>query len=107
MMERYIVWCPDLGQEQEDGLKITASGTRQAVEDWAEWHDNVGAEYSIVGGKDATVTVMSIKSGDKRDWIVSGESMPIYRARPAATPNDVAQGREHSERPAGAEGSTP
>lgn len=80
-MGRYIVWCPDIGQEQEDGAKVTARCPQTAAQEWADWQDRRSAEYSIVGGTDVTVTVLDINSGERRDWIVSGESVPIYRAR--------------------------
>jgi hypothetical protein len=86
-MGHYIVWCPELGQEQHDGVKVTATDPGTAAQDWAEWQDCYSAEYSIVAGADRTVTVLDIANGERRDWIVSGESVPIYRARLVVTPN--------------------
>ena len=80
-MGHYIVWCPELRQEQHDGVKVTADDPCTAAQDWAGWQDCYSAEYSVAGGKDRTVTVLDIDSGERRDWIVSRESVPIYRAR--------------------------
>lgn len=38
-MRTYVAWCPDLGQEQEDGATIPATDPADAAEGWAEWHD--------------------------------------------------------------------
>lgn len=46
-MRTYVVWCPDLGQEQEDGATIPATDPADAAEGWAEWHDRSSAEYRI------------------------------------------------------------
>ena len=86
---RYIVWCPDLGQTQENGAKISAYDPSSAVEEWAEWTDRNSAEYSIVGSADATVEVLYLDSGKQRSWIVSGESVPHYTARLIVTPEPV------------------
>lgn len=80
-MGHYIVWCPDLGQQQKDGVKVTAISADEAAREWAGWHDHYSAEYRIVGGTDETVTVLNLDTGERHDWIVSGESVPHYRAR--------------------------
>jgi hypothetical protein len=80
-MGRYRVWCPDLGQEQNDGQACSAIDPRTAAEEWGEWCDRTSAEYSIVAGNDSKVLVLDLDSGETTEWIVSGESVPKYTAR--------------------------
>ena len=81
-MRTYVVWCPDLGQEQEDGATIPATDPADAAEGWAEWHDRSSAEYRIVSGREEIVIVRDVETGEQREWIVRGEAMPYYTAQP-------------------------
>ncbi len=75
-MRTYVVWCPDLGQEQEDGATIPATDPADAAEGWAEWHDRSSAEYRIASGREEIVIVRDVETGEQREWIVRGEAMP-------------------------------
>lgn len=81
-MNRYRIWCPDLGQEESDAQARSAIDAQEAAEEWAEWHDWYSAEYGIVGGKERKVFVRDIDGSEISEWTVTGESVPLYRARP-------------------------
>lgn len=83
-MRKYVVWCPDLGQEQEDGATIRATDPADAAEGWAEWHDRSSAEYRIASGREEIVIVRDVETGEQREWIVRGEAMPYYTAQPGS-----------------------
>lgn len=80
-MGRFVIWNPENGQAEEDGTKISALSSEAAVREWAEWDDARSADYLIVGGQPATVKLRDLNSNTVTDWIVSGESVPHYRAR--------------------------
>jgi hypothetical protein len=80
-MKQYLVWCPDLGSTEEDGRKIMAHDPEDAACLWARREDSRSADYWIVGGTDANVVVRD-PDGAEHALIVSGESVPSYRARP-------------------------
>lgn len=81
-MSRFKIWCPDLGQEQSDAQACSAIDEQGAVEEWAEWSDSHSADYDIVGGKERKVSVLNLDTSEISEWTVTGESLPIYRARP-------------------------
>ena len=79
------VWCPDRGQDKEDGMRIVATYAEAAAVKWAERDDAESADYMIVRGNDATVLVAEDRDGaPEQSFTVSGESCPVYRARQAA-----------------------
>jgi hypothetical protein len=79
----FIVWCPDLGQEKEDGYRIKASDTEFAAEQWADRYDAASAEYAIVNGKEREVTVVEDREGtEELRFSVTGEAVRQYYARP-------------------------
>lgn len=81
-MTKYLVWRPEYGQEPEDGTVVDAYDANAAACKWAELYDAEGADYLIVRGSDATVKVRAVnKPADEWEMIVSGESVPSYRAR--------------------------
>ena len=81
-MTKYLVWRPERGQEPEDGMVVDAYDANAAACKWAERYDADGADYLIVSGTDATVRVRAVnKPADAWELIVSGESVPSYRAR--------------------------
>lgn len=90
-MTKYVVWCPDLGQEQEDGATIPATDPADAAEGWAEWHDRSSAEYRIASGREEIVIVRDVETGEQREWIVRGEAMPYYTAQPGESATIRAQ----------------
>lgn len=90
-MRKYVVWCPDLGQRQEDGATIPATDPADAAEGWAEWHDRSSAEYRIASGREEIVIVRDVETGEQREWIVRGEAMPYYTAQPGESATIRAQ----------------
>lgn len=78
-MSLFQVWCPDYGSGPDDARTFNAVDLADAVQQWALCQDTEGADYLIVGGQDATVVVSDGET--ERTFIVSGESVPYYRAR--------------------------
>ena len=79
-MKKYLVWCPDLGSDADDGREFMAHDPEDAACLWARREDCQSADYWIVGGTDANVKVRDPQGG-VHSLIVSGESVPSYRAR--------------------------
>jgi hypothetical protein len=80
-MGRYVVWKPEAGQTEADGVKVSARDARTAAEEWADADDYKSNEFHIVGGQPATVMVRDIDSGKAFEWIVSGETVRHYTAK--------------------------
>lgn len=83
---RYIVWAPDDGGAEEDGKKFHAQSASAAAEQWAEWSDRHSADYNIARGSDAVVHVRAEDGGETFAFTVTGETVPLYSARPATMP---------------------
>lgn len=81
-MNRYRIWCPDIGQKQSDAQACSAIDEQCAAEEWAEWSDRRSADYDIVGGKERKVCVLNLDNSEISEWTVTGESVALYRARP-------------------------
>lgn len=82
---RFLVWCPEYGEDAEDGDVIYARDHELAAERWAERSDADSAEYSIVSGTPVTVHVVT-EDGDPANaqrFFIEGESQPVYHAYPA------------------------
>lgn len=76
------VWCPERGQEKGDNRMVVSHSAEAAARAWAERDDAESADYSIVGGNEATVMVAEDRDGaPEQCFVVSGESCPVYRAR--------------------------
>jgi hypothetical protein len=83
------VWCPDDDEQPEDGRVFHATDAQYAAEMWAEADDCESAEYRIVAGSEVTVHVCReddyvaafADEYDVQRFIVSGESVPQYRAK--------------------------
>lgn len=81
-MNEYLVWSPDYDQTIADARRIKAYDMRAAAEEWAEWYDSHSAEYSIVGGQGADITVAEDFDNYREETFrVEGEAVPMYRAR--------------------------
>ncbi len=79
----FYVWCPARGQSDADALAITAPGPREAACEWAQHDDATSVEYDIAKGNDVTLMVRDKDNRELSEWIVSGEAVPHYSARPA------------------------
>lgn len=81
-MKPYLVWCPELGQTQDDACLTDAIDARAAACEWAKEHDEATAEYPITGGKDFTLIVAEAAVSDRKmELVVSGECVLQYSAR--------------------------
>lgn len=85
-MGKYWIWSDDLGQDEGCARAVSANSTESAVTEWAERQDARSADYTIVGGQEVIATVRDCDTGEVSQWIVTGESVPLYRAR-EVTPN--------------------
>jgi hypothetical protein len=80
-MRQYKVWSDTYNQREEDGREVEADTPQQAAEIWAQMIDAEGADYLIVNGDPATVTVKAIDTGHVSVWFVHGEAVPVYTAK--------------------------
>lgn len=80
MSRIYNVWCPDRGYGPDDGRAFNAIGPADAAQQWALCDDYESCEFTIAKGQDIAVTV----SDGANEWryVVSGEAVPQYTARP-------------------------
>lgn len=78
---KFKVWCPEMGSTLDDAREFDAFDANSAAEAWADDEDRRGADYLIVRGQDATVLVSADDGMHVECFVVSGESVPSYRAR--------------------------
>lgn len=87
---RWLVWCPENGETEDDARTFYGMSPDRAVERWAAKSDARG-DYEIVGGGEATVHVrLREQDQDRAEFIrlptdemvfgVYGESVPSYHA---------------------------
>jgi len=81
-MKKYFFVWPE-GSSREYAKRMKASSQEQAACAWAEWEDNAGSDYLIVGGQDERVFVAADDGSEPALFIVSGRSNPVYFASPA------------------------
>ena len=77
---KYQVWCPDNGDTESDSRTFEAFDAELAAAYWAHWHDDYTADYTIVGGTDATVCVRD-EEGAILQFTVSGRTERAYSSR--------------------------
>ena len=77
---KYQVWCPDNGDTEADSRTFEAYDAELAASEWAHWYDGWTADYTIVGGTDATVWVRDEKGAILR-FTVSGRTERAYSSR--------------------------
>ena len=77
---KYQVWCPENGQDEADSRTFEACDAELAASEWAHWYDGWTADYTIVGGTDATVWVRDEKGAILR-FTVSGRTERAYSSR--------------------------
>lgn len=82
-MGKFLVWCHDHGSGPEDGKVMEAYDARSAAERWAEWEDAHSADYWIVGGETASVTVRDMSDGTETNFRINGEQTAVYSASAA------------------------
>jgi hypothetical protein len=76
----FLVWRPDDQETEEDARTFHARDAEEAAERWAEEDDQASADYAIVGGSSADLTVRG-PDGALTRWTVTGEAVPEYHAR--------------------------
>lgn len=89
LIVKFRVWCEEYGQDADDARMVDAVDAEAAAEKWAEDQDSRSADYSIVGGQPATVKVQEATGhadSPVQEFVVHGESVPHYSARPVASP---------------------
>ena len=77
---KYQVWCPENGDNEADGRTFDAFDAESAASEWADWYDGWTADYTIVGGTDATVCVRH-EDGTTVEFTVSGRMERAYSSR--------------------------
>lgn len=82
-MNKYIVWCLELGSKAEDGKTIKAPDAEEAAKAWAEHDDYSSGEYWIANDGTATVIVRHVDSGVDTKFFVTGEMVAQYSAEEA------------------------
>lgn len=81
-MNKFLVWCPDLGITANDGKVIEALDAEEAAKSWAEYEDYNSGDYWIVGGGNTPmVIVRHVDSGVDTKFFVSGEMVYQYSAK--------------------------
>ncbi len=77
--DTFMLWRPDMGETWEDARPISGLCVQYAIQDWAQRDDARSADYSIASGVPERVFIID---GEKDvEFIVSGESQPVYYAR--------------------------
>jgi hypothetical protein len=80
MEKIYLVWREE--SERDDAKRVKANYPEQAASTWAEWADNWGADYTIVGGQNENVFVALDECGSEPEMFdVRGEQTAVYYAR--------------------------
>ncbi|WP_424195463.1 hypothetical protein ACMYR3_05995 [Ampullimonas aquatilis] len=77
-MIKFYVWHPDNGGTRDDAKIFTAFNAEDAVNQWADWSDSASADYSIVGGQDATVFCQKESGGEAQKFLVQGRLQRAY-----------------------------
>lgn len=83
-MANFTVWCPEYGQEPEDGMLIKdAFDASMAAVFWAERYETWNNEWPIASqGECVRVMVQEEGSNTQSQFVVSGEIRPHYSATP-------------------------
>ncbi len=76
----YNVWCPELGDTENEAAEITAMNRYDAAEIWAELLDEADAEIAD-RGKTLLVCVRVAGSDNVCEMFVSGELKRVYSVR--------------------------
>jgi len=80
-MNEYEVWCPDLGEDAEDAVIVSALDEEHVAKVWAERSDAYSSSYWIIGSTDGTVVHVRSPDGTTSKWRVTGLQTLVYRAR--------------------------
>lgn len=78
----WLVWRDEDGCLQEDADEVCATSAESAVEKWADENDGPN-DSEIIRGNECAVLVCLAQGGPTERFIVSGEVVPSYTARPA------------------------
>ena len=80
-MNKYEVWCPEIGQTWDDAKTINAFDPELAATLWAHWHDGYTACFEIVNGTELLVCVSEWGTNAVQEFIINGEMERVYRCR--------------------------
>ena len=78
---RFVVWCPEMDESENDGIAIFALGADLAAEKWADHYDWTSADYDIVGQRMEPIVHVRHSDGRLFRYKVSGEATPSYYAK--------------------------
>jgi hypothetical protein len=85
-MKTWCVWCPERGEDEEDGVDLAGGSAEAAAIAWAEKTDAYG-DYDILKGSTPTVHVRGSAPEDAvQRFVVYGETVPHYRSRSVQVP---------------------
>lgn len=107
----WLVWRPEYGESEDDARLVMAPSAEAAAADFGEHDDSHSADYTIVGGTDVLMCVRRATDDGApvgelvERFMVSGETVPQYRARKAPEKPRGETADERSERRASGGGS--
>ena len=87
-MAIFRVWCPELGQEYENGRRVVAHDWNRAAISWAKLGDDGWPRQSAVQAK-RCIHVRQVSSGEELVMKVSREMVPFYLAWVVEPGSDV------------------
>lgn len=79
-MCKFLVWWPDRGGTEDSARTINAIDVEDAAEQFADWHDGWHAEYCIVKGETAYLSVRRADDTFVVTVKVEGETTRSYSA---------------------------
>lgn len=79
-METYLIWCPDMGEDEEDGDRVEVHTAMDGVEQWARDLDLDGCR--IVDTGNVYIVCTKDDTGVAKSFSVSGDMVPVYYVDP-------------------------
>lgn len=73
MNRKYLVWCDDNMEIEDDALLVDGYDFREAAKEWAR-------QMAPGFGVNLSLSVRSVHTGEVQRWSVGGELVPIYFA---------------------------
>jgi len=80
-MNKFEVWCPEMGQTRDDAKTISAFDAELAATEWAHWHDEYTADFEIVNGSEPLVCVSRCGTDIAQELTVYGGMERVYGCR--------------------------
>lgn len=79
-MNTYLVWCPDLGEDESEGRAFDADDSEDAAIQWAVWKDEDSGENAIANGGNCRLMVRNLEVRALYAMRTYGEWVPFYYA---------------------------